>query len=149
MTASLIGRLGSGAFAQLGRADRLAHARHQLVELARPCRADQRVDGRGKFVLRRDRDAGLALLELDRLRAVEHGQHKVATRVRSPPGAHALLLLDLAPLVALAGPALDGAHVGRVLQEGLLLLQPLGELGSTADDGVVRARRDAGESEGI
>ncbi len=40
------------------RADRLAHARHQLVELAGPRRADQCVDERGQLVLGRDHDAG-------------------------------------------------------------------------------------------
>jgi len=37
-------------------------------------------------------------------------------------GPHALLLLDLAALVALAGPTPDGADVGRVLQQQALLL---------------------------
>ena len=52
-------------------------SRLQLVELARPSAADRRVDERRELVLRGHRDAGLALLELDRLGAVEHREHQL------------------------------------------------------------------------
>ena len=136
-----------GRLAGLGRAHRLARGRHQAIQLAGLGRADQRVDERRQLFPRRDGDAGLAPLKLDGLGAVVDGHHDVAGGVGAPPGPDPLLFLDLAPFVALAGPALDGSDVGGVRQQLFLFLQALGQLGPAVGDGVVGTRWNAGERE--
>ena len=79
----------------------------ELLALIGPVRGDAR------------RDPETLLGELDRraeqllhrLGAVVDAHHEPAGRVRAPPRPHGLLLLDLAPLVALAGPSLGDAHI--------------------------------------
>ena len=64
-------RRWSGRALRLRAAERLAHTGHELVELTGLRGGEQRVEECRQFVLGRDRDAGLALLELYGLRAVE------------------------------------------------------------------------------
>ena len=128
------------------RADRL-DAGQQLVELAGLDGRDEAVDQRRQLVLRRHRDAGLALLELDGPGAVVDRHDQAARAVGAPPGPDLLLLLDLPALVALAGPALDDADVGGVGEQRLLLLEALGELVAAGGDRVVSAGGDGGEGE--
>src|SRR5688572_9822881 len=61
-------------------ADRLARSGKKLVELDGLYCRDLRVDQRRQFVLRQDDDARLALVELDRARAVEDREDDLAIR---------------------------------------------------------------------
>jgi hypothetical protein len=119
----------------------------QLVQLAGPGRIDQRVDERRQLVPRGHGDGRLALLELDRLGAVIDAHHELPGGVGAPPGSHGLLLLDLAPLVALARPPLGDAHVRGVLEQEPLLLEAADELGPAVGDRVVAAGRQVREGE--
>ena len=136
----------SGRLPGLRRTHRL-YARQHVVEFARTNRTDQRVDQRRQLVLRRHGDAGLPLLKLDRLGAVEDGHHDAAGRVDAPPRPDTLLLLYLPALIALSGPTLGPPNVGGVCEQGLLLLETLDELGPSVSDRIVASGRDCSERE--
>jgi hypothetical protein len=100
-----------------------------------------------ELLLGADRDAGLALLEIDGPGPELDRHHYLSGRVRLPPRPDRLLLGGSLSLAVDLGPSLDGPDVVGILQEQLLLLQLRDELGPTSMDRIVPGLRDGGERE--
>jgi hypothetical protein len=137
----------SSSLARLPDRSGLRRLAEVVVQLPGTHGRDQSVDQSGELLLRADDDAGLALLELDRLGSELDGHDDLTGRVRLPPGPDGLLLGGGLPFTVDLGPSLDGPDVVGVLQEQLLLLELRNELGSTSLDRIVPGLGDGGERE--
>jgi len=103
----------------------LSCLRQLLVQFAITHCGDQRIDDRRQPLQRRDDNCRFSLLELDGLPTGSNEKSIRAAGLNGPPWQDALLHLGERFLASFVlRPWTDNPHVGRIVEQSLLLFQP-------------------------